>query len=223
MGRVRFPKLITVVLAIAACLAVTVFVTTVVVDRVERSQPVYGDGAKGRDKIDAQVIRKHAGILTGTWDIVCLDRAGNERWREPIHNTIVNSGINSMLGQTLHGDTQITAWYIGLVNNSGFTAFAAADTAASHSGWSEFISYSQTTRPAWSPGAAAGQSISNGTAVAFSITASATVKGIFLISNNTISGTTGTLFSEGAFAAGNQTVNNGDTLQITYTVSLSSS
>jgi hypothetical protein len=138
------------------------------------------------------------------------------------HNLITNTALNDVLNEYIRGTSQITAWYMGLVDNSGFSAFAAADTSASHAGWSENANYSQVTRPQWSPGAASSQSITNSSSVNFSMTGTVTIRGIFIISNNTISGTSGTLFSEAAFSGGNQSVNNGDTLQATYSLSLAS-
>lgn len=133
-------------------------------------------------------------------------------------NTITNAGKNSLLGIMFHADTQITAWYIGLVDNSGWTAFAAADTAGSHSGWTESVAYSDSTRQAWSVGASSGQSITNGTPATFNINATATIKGIFVTSLSTKSGTTGTLWNGVAFSS-TIAVNNGDQLKVTYTVS----
>jgi hypothetical protein len=49
-----------------------------------------------------------------------------------------------------------------------------------------------------------------------------TVKGLFLISDSTKGGTTGTLFSTAAFTGGTQAVNSGDTLKVTYTVAATS-
>lgn len=133
-------------------------------------------------------------------------------------NGITDVGMNSILGVGFHADTQITAWAIGIVDNASFSAFAAADTMGSHAGWIEMTAYSQANRVAWGPAASAARSITNTAAATFSITATKTLKGVFITSNNTISGTTGTLWSTAAFAT---TVNviNGDTVKVTYTVS----
>lgn len=163
---------------------------------------------------------KASGILKGHYHVVCRDSDGNIKWEDDADNLITNAGINDVLNAYIRGTTQTTAWYIGLVDNSGFTAFANADTSASHSGWSENQSYSNGARLQWSPGAASGQSITNSSSVNFSINATATIRGLFVISVSTLGGTTGTLFSEAAFAGGNQSVNSGDTLQCTYTLSL---
>jgi hypothetical protein len=151
-----------------------------------------------------------------------LDPRGRLKSEDWGHNLITNTALNDVLNEYIRGTTQITAWYMSLVDNSGFSAFAAADTASSHAGWSENQNYSQSTRPQWSPGAASSQSITNSSSVNFSMTGTVTIRGIFIISNSTIGGTTGTLFSEAAFSGGNQSVNNGDTLQATYSLSLAS-
>lgn len=133
-------------------------------------------------------------------------------------NGIVDVGVNSLLDVGFRNQTQISTWYMGLVDNSGFSAFAAADTMGSHSGWNEFTNYSESVRQTWSPAAASSRSISNSTAVEFSIDGSGTVKGIFVTSDDTKSGTTGTLWATAAFSS-NVSVVNGDVLKITYTIS----
>lgn len=133
-----------------------------------------------------------------------------------VPNGIVDVGMNHILETEFHGGSQVSTWYIGLVDS--WTAFADADTMASHSGWSESTAYTQTTRPQWTAGAAAGRQITNASTVDFSINASATLKGIFVTSVNTKSGTSGTLWATAAFSS-TVSVGNGDTLKVTYTVS----
>lgn len=135
------------------------------------------------------------------------------------HNDVTNGGKDNALDVLFDAATQITTWYMGLVNNSGFTGFADADTMASHAGWTEFITYSQAARVTIVFEAASGQAISNSvTAATFDITASGTLHGIFVTSGSAKSGTTGTLWATAAFAA-NIPVANTDQLKITYTVS----
>lgn len=130
-------------------------------------------------------------------------------------NGIVDQGLNSILGIMFHSDTQITTWYIGLIDNSGFSSLANGDTLASHAGWNEFTSYTGN-RLSWGPGASSSRSITNGSTVNFPITGSGTLKGIFVASVAT--GTSGTLWSTAAFGS-TVAVTNGDTLKVTYTVS----
>lgn len=133
-------------------------------------------------------------------------------------NGITNAGKDSLLNVYFHSATQITTWYVGLVDNSGFSAFAAADTASSHSGWTESQDYGESTRVSWGMDASSGQSITNSTADTFTMNATKTIKGIFVISNSTKGGTTGTLWSTAAFGS-TVSVNSADLLKVTYTVS----
>jgi hypothetical protein len=137
-----------------------------------------------------------------------------------LHNDITNEGKNTILDVMFKDGTQIasTSWYLGLISNSGYSALAAGDTMSSHTGWTEFTGYSQSTRVAWGPGAASGQSTTNATPATFDINATGTLKGIFVTSNSTKSGTTGKLWATGLFAA-DVPVSNGDQMKITYTVS----
>jgi hypothetical protein len=137
------------------------------------------------------------------------------RYRMP--NGITNVGKDHALDIVFHAGTQVTTWYIGLIDNSGYTAVAAADTMGSHAGWNEFTTYSESVRQEWTEGAPSSQSITNGTPATFSINGSGTVKGVFITSVSTKSGTTGTLWSTALFAS-NISVINGDSLKITYTV-----
>ncbi len=164
-----------------------------------------------------------------------------EHWRdgklihsEPVPNTITNEGKNSLLNIMFNGATQISTWYIGLVDNASFSAIAATDTydgIDAANGWGEFASYtdpansdSAVTRPEWTEGAASSQSITNGTVVSFDITGSGTVKGLFLAggtnaqtkSDSTASGNT--LWAATLFTGGDRSVANADTLKVTYTV-----
>ncbi len=145
---------------------------------------------------------KH-GVLKGVYDIP---------------NGIVDEGLENLLDVHFHVATQITAWFIGIVDNSGFSAFADADVMSGHAGWNEFTTYTEATRVAWAEDVPASRAITNTTSADFSITGSGTLKGIFLVSNSTKSGTTGVLWATAAFAS-TVAVVNGDSLKITYTVS----
>lgn len=147
-----------------------------------------------------------------------LFRNGQKILDQICPNTVTTAGKNSWLDVFFRAQTQLANWYIGLVDNSGWSAFDVADTMSSHTGWVEFhTGYSQSTRVAWTQSAASAASITNGTAATFDITATATLKGIFVTSISTKGGTTGTLWTGAAFAS-TVAVANGDQLKITYTV-----
>jgi hypothetical protein len=133
-------------------------------------------------------------------------------------NGITNAGMNALLGIMFHGVTQITTWYASLINNSGFTALADADTMASHTGWTEWTNYDETDRVEWDEDAASGRAITNSTPMEFTMSASGTLKGLLVVSDDTKGGTTGTLWATAAFGS-TVTVNTDDVLRITYAVS----
>jgi hypothetical protein len=90
---------------------------------------------------------------------------------------------------------------------------------ASHAGWTENTSYSNSTRVAPTFGTASAGSLAT-TATAFNINGTATIAGCFMVTNSTKSGTTGILYSAGSFTGGNKSVTSGDTLNVTYTASV---
>lgn len=155
--------------------------------------------------------------LKGRFRVHCYDKEGKLKWEKDLPNGIVDEGIEYLLDAGFNGGSQISTWYVGLIDNSGFSALSNSDTMASHSGWSESTAYTEATRPEWTAGAAASRAVTNGTSVDFSINATVTIRGIFITSNNTKGGTTGTLWSTAAFGT-NASATSGDTLKITYTV-----
>ncbi len=158
--------------------------------------------------------------LGGVFHVRCVAPDGTVRWEDTAENLVTNTALNDVLNVYFRATSGPAAWYMGLVDNASFSAYSGADTAASHVGWLENQNYSNSTRPQWSPGAASSQSITNGSTVNFNMTATATIRGLFINTNNTVGGTTGILGAEASFSGGNQAVNNGDTLQCTYTMSV---
>lgn len=153
-----------------------------------------------------------------------------------IPNTIVNEGKNHILNVQFNGITQITTWYLGLIDNANFTAIAATDNYdninQAGNGWDEFTAYtdrnnaaSAVTRPVWPEDAAASQAITNTTLAIYDFTGSGTVKGLFVAGGTNAAtkgdhtaGTGHILWAATPFAA-NVDVNNGDDLSVTYSVS----
>lgn len=187
------------------------------------------DKASSQDAIGAMLTRAASADghvqAGGVFSIECRDADGNVKWSDALHNLVVNVGLQDMNNKYFTGTTYTATWFIGLYGAAASNTPNADDTAALHPGWTEIVPYSNATRPACTFGAAsaADPSIITNTAspAAFSINATATVGGAFLISNNTKSGTTGILFSASDFAApGDRVVASGDTLNVTYTFSL---
>lgn len=152
--------------------------------------------------------------MAGYFEVECRDRDGNLRWREGFANTVVNAGLDDILDKYFKGSTYTAAHYIGL---KGSGSEASGDTMSSHSGWSEVTDYDESTREVFTPGTVSSQSVDNSASKAvFTMNASYTVAGVFLTTNSTKGGTTGTLYSAGDFAAA-RSGGSGDTLTVTYT------
>lgn len=167
-------------------------------------------------------------LINGRYDVVCVGADGQIKWEDEIKNLVVTVGKNDLLDKYLAGSTYTAAWYMGLVDNTSFSAYAAGDTLASHAGWLEIVtgynySGSSTNRAtvAWNA-ASAGSKAS--TATAFTITGSNTVLGCLLTTtqarNTTSNGGAGILLSAGSFSGGSRAVVNGDTLNVTYTLTV---
>lgn len=142
---------------------------------------------------------------------------GRPLWWDYVVNLVVNAGLDDSLDKHLKGAAYTAAWYMMLTD--GTPTVAAADTMSSHAGWAEVVAYSQATRPAITWGSVASQSVDNsGSPAAFSINANGTtIGGAGVTSNNTKSGTAGILYGAGAFTAGDKSLDNGDTLNVTAT------
>jgi len=156
--------------------------------------------------------------FSGRFAVRCYDKNGKLKWQDSFTNAVVNEGLDYLL-DVLFGATAKPSWYIGLIRDDNYTGLAAADTMASHAGWEEADEYSEASRPPITFGAASGQEIVNGTTVNFSINAVETMKGAFVTDDNTKGGAAGKLWCTALFAGGDQAVDNGDTIKVTYTIS----
>lgn len=191
------------------------------------------DEIRAIDSCDAQVIRGGgmAELLQGkgVFKVDCYDKDGNLKWSDEFPNTVVTVGKNFILDTVLSGSgyTHIGP-YMGLISSASFSAIAAADTMTSHAGWLEAgnanaPTYSGARRFCAFNAAAAG-SISLTAALSFAITGSGTVKGGFIVLGTgavgTVDNTGGTLLSAGLFTGGDKVVANLDTLNVSYSLSL---
>lgn len=157
-------------------------------------------------------------VKVGThYKVECFGADGLLKWIEEFDNIVVTAGLNKLLDATLKTGLASPLWYVGLVNNAGWTAYAAGDIMSSHTGWAEGTPYSNATRPAFTPGTISAGSVDNSASKAvFNINATLTVRGCFMADENTKGGTTGTLYGEGDFTAA-RSVLSGDTLNVTVT------
>ncbi len=183
------------------------------------------------DRAEARMSAIGAGLaaigLKNRVTIRCFEYEGGPLlWEEINDNITVNEGLNDILSQYFKGSSYTASFFVGLVDNASFSAFAAGDTAAQiggSNGWLESTAYTQSVRQTLTLGSVSAQSVDNsGSVASFTMNASGTLKGAFLDTNSTKAGTSGKLIAEVAFGGGNQPFVNGNVIQVTYTLTASS-
>lgn len=160
--------------------------------------------------------------MSSIYTFECYDKDGNLKWKDENHNTVVNVGLDDVLDKYFKGSAYTAGFYVGLTD--GTPTVAAGDTMASHAGWVEVTAYTEGARQTLTLGSVSSQSVSNTASKAtFSINANTTViGGAFLCTNSTKGGTTGTLYGAAALSAGDKSLDSGDTLQVTVTLTAAS-
>jgi len=142
-----------------------------------------------------------------------------QAWERTENNVVTNVGRNDILDKYWRGSSYTQTAVMGL---AGTGTKAAADTQASHAGWSEVGGSNAPTytgnRKAVTMGAASSQS-SVSPQQSYAITSTGTVSGLFMNNGGsaTKDDTTGVLVSAVNFTGGDEAVNNLDTLLVTYT------
>lgn len=188
---------------------------------------MFNEQAKSTDLVSSTVQNGNGvgeGIRGGgIFTVTCYDKDGNLKWEETAHNLVVNEGLEDMNTQYFTGSAYTAAWFLGLVTGPGSgNTYAAADTLASHAGWTEYTDYSGNRQSiTFDSITLADPSVaSNTSAVQFTISgAGGTIAGAFL--TNVATGTSGVLFSVSNFTSpGDRVVVSGDTLNVSYTFSL---
>ena len=186
--------------------------------------------SKASDSVTAGMITQRTGGervgAGGVFTVTCVGADGQEKWSDTFHNLVVNQGLQDMNSKYFVGAGYTATWFLGLVQGPGSgTTFAAADTLASHAGWTELVpgtAYTGNRKTAtFGTATTADPSVITNSAspASFAMLVNATVvAGAFLSSVS--SGTSGILFSAGDFTGGDKTVDNGDTLNVTYSFSL---
>lgn len=193
---------------------------------------------KGLEQVNANVLRGSISTealkkIKGVYSVKCLDSDGNIKWQEEFNNVVTDVGANQLLDSAF-GTGPIAGPFLGLISSVGYTAVAAADTMASHAGWNEAgngVNYPNWSTPASNARDSVSFAAASGRAKALSAVASftiatngGTVKGCFIVFGTgavaTNNNTSGVLLSAGVFSGGDKIVDVGDTLQVSYSISL---
>jgi hypothetical protein len=194
----------------------------------------FGDNAQ--ITMQSNVVGSETIGIEGVYHVVCRDAEGNVKWEDQFPNLVNAVGKQLMLDTLLSGSAYTTVGpYLGLISGASPT-FAAADTMASHAGWTEFTNYTvggSAVRgtASFASATSTGTTPTNVTtkaaaAITYTITgAGGTVGGCFLVTGSgastTQGNTSGTLYSAGAFATAKVTTA-GDTVSVTYSTTATS-
>jgi hypothetical protein len=195
------------------------------------------ESAKIQDQFDAAVVRgKGMGEdmeVHGRYLFKCYGPDGKLKWEDHIDNVITTLGKNAILDAALAGSAYSAIGpFMGLISSVGYTgAPVAADTMSAHATWFEVDAVSHfptvaarlTTNGQWAAGAGGSKSLT--AALSFLIvTNGGTLKGAFLVFGTgavaTLGSTAGVLLSAGLFSGGDKVVGVGDTVQVSFTMSL---
>lgn len=164
-------------------------------------------------------------IDLATWKSMSSDERvekGHLKWVDKTKNTVVNVGLDDVLDKYFKGSAYTAAFYVGLTD--GTPTAAAGDTMSSHAGWVEVTAYDEAARQTLTLGTVSSQSVDNSASKAtFTISSdSTTTGGAFTVTDSTKGGTSGTLYGVAAFSGGDKTLSDGDTLQVTVTLTAAS-
>lgn len=139
-----------------------------------------------------------------------------DRWEEK--NIVVDTGLNYILDAALSGAAVNTTHYIGLFSNNYTPISSTVITNLTE----VTTKYTEGTRPTWVEAGVSAKTITNTASPAvFTFNTAETLYGAFLSSSNVKGGTTGTLISASKFSA-SRSMLIGDILNVTYTLTTSS-
>lgn len=141
------------------------------------------------------------------------------KWKETIHNLVVNEGLDDVLDVYFKSGTQSATWYLAI--------FSSDSTPAA--GWTyatpvctEFTNYDETTREEWVEGSISSQSLDNSaTPAEFTCTSGTnTIYGAFMVNVSTKGDTgsgSGVMFSAARFTS-SRPFNAAEVLKIVVTI-----
>lgn len=152
-------------------------------------------------------------------------RDGQVLEHKVMYNGVTYEGMHYLLGVGFNNTTpgSEAQWYLGLVDNDGFSTFLIADEyvgGGGHAGWDEYIDYDEATRPTWNENTPASGTIDSASTSTFTFNETVTMYGLLVTSDNVKANEDGFLWSTGAFDSPIPLVNN-DTIKANYSITLS--
>lgn len=183
------------------------------------------DKIKATDACEGSLVMgAHGGeesLIRGYFHIEHI-RDGKVIWTDDFPNVVTTQGRNAMLDKFLDLGAAYAAIAMGLHTTVG----NAASTYAAPSPQVESVVYSNANRPTPAFSAASAGVKSTSSAVVFNINGSATITGCFValgaagVTTKSDTAASAILLSSGTFTAGSRAVINGDTLNVSYSLTL---
>lgn len=158
------------------------------------------------------------GVVIPDWRDYVGEMIWVPKWKEVIHNLVVNEGLDDVLDVYFKSGSQSATWYIAI--------FSSDSTPAA--GWTyatpvctEFTNYDESTREEWVEGSISSQSLDNsGTPAEFTCTSGTnTIYGAFFVNVSTKgdTGGGGVMFSAARFSS-SRPFNAAEVLKIVITI-----
>lgn len=160
--------------------------------------------------------------IRGVFNFDYRDPKSRKRdWGFYVPNGVTIEGLNYLLETTFRSGTQQPLWYLGLIDNAGFSALDSGDTHASHTGWGEYTGIFLSARPQWNVLTPSnGGIVPSSSPSIFQITANGSVQGAMVASRMAVgTGAGAVLYSTGAMSVG-MSVSTGGVLSVTYSAQL---
>jgi hypothetical protein len=172
-------------------------------------------GAGSDEKMTAQ----------GYFTTECIGPDGKRKWIEESYpNLVTYQGKNGMLDTYFAGSAYTAAWYMSLITAGSATTASTYASPTVTEITAGIITSNTRLTIGWSASASGSKSA---TTTSFSITGSATITGNMVVAGGSgvttvgnTAATGGILFSAANFTGGSKTVSNGDTLNVTYSISV---
>lgn len=173
------------------------------------------------EETDAGLLFPQQGVLVAG----AFSSMVNFRDRQVDPNLVTTQGLTYMVGVALAGATQLAAWYIApfsgnITPQSTLTAATFTATAT------EFTTYDEATRRAFTPGAVTANVSNSASRADFTMSTGVvdqTIYGGGVLSASAKSAITGTCFAGTRFASPRTGLNAGDILSLQYDLASSSS
>lgn len=128
--------------------------------------------------------KKRNSISNNWWKFECRYPDGTLKWREVIHNLVVDEGLYYALDVNFMGGTTYTNWYVALFESDS-TPVAGWDYAGINSDQTECTDYDEVTRPQWSPVSITSLSLTAQVTFTASLGTNTTLYGAYVINVST--------------------------------------